>query len=62
MASRASAIKRTVIGMDGSDAGKADLVVAGRRGRGGVAELLPGSVSHEVVLHSKRPVLLVPRK
>jgi len=27
-----------------------------------VAELLLGSVSHEVVLHSKHPVLLVPRK
>ena len=41
---------------------KADLVVVGRRGRGEVAELLLGSVSHEIVLHSKRPVLLVPRK
>ena len=37
----------------------ADLVVVGRRGRGGVAELLLGSVSHELVLNSKRPVLLV---
>jgi nucleotide-binding universal stress UspA family protein len=41
---------------------KADLVVVGRRGRGGVAELLLGSVSHEIVLHSKRPVLLIPQK
>jgi nucleotide-binding universal stress UspA family protein len=41
---------------------KAELVVVGRRGRGGVAELLLGSVSHEIVLHSKLPVLLVPRK
>jgi nucleotide-binding universal stress UspA family protein len=37
----------------------ADLVVVGRRGRGGVAELLLGSVSHELVLSSKRPVLLI---
>jgi nucleotide-binding universal stress UspA family protein len=43
----------------------ADVVVIGRRGRGGVAELLLGSVSHELVLHSKRPVLVIseaPRK
>ena len=37
----------------------ADMVVMGRRGRGGVAELLLGSVSHEVALQSKRPVLLI---
>jgi nucleotide-binding universal stress UspA family protein len=37
----------------------ADLVVVGRRGRGGVAELLLGSVSHELVLHSRRPVLVI---
>lgn len=37
----------------------ADVIVVGRRGRGGVAELLLGSVSHEAVLHSRRPVLVV---
>ena len=37
----------------------ADIIVVGRRGRGGVAELLLGSVSHELVLHSTRPVLLI---
>jgi nucleotide-binding universal stress UspA family protein len=37
----------------------ADVIVVGRRGRGGVAELLLGSVSHELVLHSKRPVLVI---
>ena len=39
----------------------ADVVLVGRRGRGGVAELLLGSVSHELVLHSKRPVLVISR-
>ena len=42
-----------------ADRENADLVVVGRRGRGGVAELLLGSVSHELVLNSKRPVLLI---
>jgi nucleotide-binding universal stress UspA family protein len=37
----------------------ADIVVVGRRGRGGVTELVLGSVSHELVLHSKRPVLVI---
>lgn len=37
----------------------ADVVIVGRRGRGGVAELLLGSVSHELVLHSRRPVLVI---
>ena len=37
----------------------ADIIVVGRRGRGGVAELLLGSVSHELVLQSKRPVLVI---
>jgi nucleotide-binding universal stress UspA family protein len=37
----------------------ADVIVVGRRGRSGVAELLLGSVSHELVLHCKRPVLVI---
>jgi nucleotide-binding universal stress UspA family protein len=42
-----------------ADSVDADVVVMGRRGRGGVAELLLGSASHEVALQSKRPVLLI---
>ncbi|MGI8609108.1 MAG: universal stress protein [Candidatus Dormibacteria bacterium] len=37
----------------------ADLVVVGRRGRGGLEEFLLGSVSHELSQHCKRPVLLI---
>jgi nucleotide-binding universal stress UspA family protein len=40
----------------------ADVIVVGRRGRGGVAELLLGSTSHELVLHSRQPVLVVSAK
>jgi nucleotide-binding universal stress UspA family protein len=49
----ASVIARVAEGID------ADVIVVGRRGRGGVAELVLGSVSHELVLHSKRPILLI---
>jgi nucleotide-binding universal stress UspA family protein len=38
----------------------ADLVVVGRRGRGGFAELLLGSVSHQLSHHLRRPLLIVP--
>jgi universal stress protein A len=39
----------------------ADLVVVGRRGRGNVAELLLGSVSHELSHRCRRPVVLISR-
>src|SRR5579864_9761601 len=44
---------------DVADEEGADLIVVGRRGRGGAAELLLGSVSHELALHSRKPVLLI---
>ena len=43
-----------------AEAENADVVIVGRRGRGGVTELLLGSVSHELVLTSKKPVLVIP--
>ena len=42
-----------------ADEVNADVIVLGRRGRGGVAELVLGSVSHEVVLQTKRAVLVI---
>ncbi|MFI5041635.1 MAG: universal stress protein [Acidimicrobiales bacterium] len=37
----------------------ADLIVVGRRGRGGLAEMLLGSVSHELSRQAVRPVALI---
>lgn len=38
----------------------ASVIVIGSRGQSGARELLNGSVSHEVAVHSRRPVLVVP--
>jgi nucleotide-binding universal stress UspA family protein len=38
----------------------ADLVVLGRRGRGGFAELLLGSTTHHLSHHLDRPLVIVP--
>ena len=38
----------------------ATILVVGQRGHGAVGELILGSVSHQCVLHSKCPVLVIP--
>jgi nucleotide-binding universal stress UspA family protein len=43
-----------------ADDENADLVVTGRRGRGGFAELLLGSTSHQLSHHLNRPLVIVP--
>jgi nucleotide-binding universal stress UspA family protein len=45
-----------------ADPENAGMVVVGRRGRSGVAELLLGRTSHELVRHSKHPVLVMSAK
>jgi nucleotide-binding universal stress UspA family protein len=43
-----------------AEEGEADLVVTGRRGLGGFAELLLGSTTHHLAHHLDRPLLIVP--
>ena len=46
--------------MDTAKAEDADLVVVGRRGRGGFAELILGSTSYALTHHLQRPLLIIP--
>lgn len=38
---------------------KSELIIIGSRGLGGISELVLGSVSHNIVQHSKIPVLVI---
>ncbi len=46
--------------IEAADRQDADLIVVGTRGRGGVAKLVLGSVSHGLTNQSQRPVVVVP--
>lgn len=48
--------------LDNADALKADLIVVGTHDRSRLTELLVGSVSHHVLLHSRFPTLIVKGK
>lgn len=48
--------------MDVTERENAGMVVVGNRGRGGFTELLLGSVGHQLVQHSRVPVLIVPSR
>ncbi len=46
--------------VDVADELDASVIVIGSRGVGGLRELASGSVSHDVAVHARRPVLIVP--
>jgi nucleotide-binding universal stress UspA family protein len=45
--------------LDTAESIQADLVAVGTRGRGQLAEIVLGSVSHRVLMHARRPTLVV---
>jgi len=55
---RNGSIARTLLAV--ADRVNADAVVVGTRGRGAAKSALLGSVSHDVVQHADRPVVVVP--
>jgi len=50
----------TTVLMDAARTEDAMLVVVGRRGRGGFAELMLGSTSHQLTHHLDRPLVIIP--
>ena len=46
--------------METARAEDADLVITGRRGRGGFAELVLGSTTYALTHHLQRPLLIIP--
>ena len=45
---------------DAAEERDAELLVVGRRGRGGFVELLLGSTSHDLAVHLGRPLVIIP--
>jgi len=55
---RRTSVAATILAV--ADEIDAEAIVLGTRGRGGIKSLLLGSVSHAVVQHATRPVVVVP--
>jgi nucleotide-binding universal stress UspA family protein len=53
-------IARAILAL--ADEISASLIVCGQRGRGPLKTALLGSVSHSLVMHTRRPVLIAPEE